>query len=173
MSTDTVLYKFIIEKWVKIKIASNYNKTWYFLRCLSYFKYLILSQSSSVSLFTTRHSVTETHPAHLGDSRGHTVFDTLVYGVRLHLAAPLLHEGQESLFKHGRGAEHHHSQGVIWVGQVKVCRQQRVIPSNLWTRCHSQSEREAGRHRGERRRWVSSEWKSDKHVTFKLFECIH
>ncbi|KAA8589288.1 hypothetical protein FQN60_012653 [Etheostoma spectabile] len=51
---------------------------------------------------------------HLGDSRGDAVFNTLVYGVRQLLAAPLLHEGQEGMFKHSRGAEHHHGQGVIW-----------------------------------------------------------
>lgn len=75
--------------------------------------------------------VIETHDTHLGYCRGDTVFNTLVYGVTQPLVAPLLHEGQEGLFKHGRGAEHHHGQAVIWVSQAQSGRQHMVIPANL------------------------------------------
>lgn len=88
------------------------------------------------------YSLPQTHRAHLGDSRGDTVFDTLVYGVRQPLAAPLLQEGQEGLLKHRRGAEHHRGQGVIRVSQAQGGRQHRVIPANLctWWECQRGTE---------------------------------
>lgn len=91
---------------------------------------------SIVGLIQTVHIHTD-----LWDSRGDPVFDTLVYGVRQSLAASVLQEGQESSFKHGGSAEHHHSQTFIWVRQAQRGRQHRVIPPDLnrkpngWSRC--------------------------------------
>lgn len=84
---------------------------------------------SSLSQQTTRPCLCPTSiihlqgcKSHLWDSRGDTVSDTLVYGIRQPLAVLLLHKGQKSLFKHIRSAEHHHSQGVIWESQVQRSR---------------------------------------------------
>ncbi|XP_077440648.1 uncharacterized protein LOC144062804 [Vanacampus margaritifer] len=74
------------------------------------------------------------HITNLRDSRGDTVFDTLVNGVREPLKAFLLHEGKEGLLEHGRSAEEQHRQAVIRVGQVQLGGQHGVVPTHLKTR---------------------------------------
>ena len=59
------------------------------------------------------------------------LLDALVYGVGKALAAAALQEREKGEFEHGWRADHHHRQGIVWVGQAEGRGQHRIVPADL------------------------------------------